>query len=261
MPRLILCLLLLFLTRCGELPEPFLGNPGAAGRILAQPPTPRLAVPSPTDALLPDAANGALAESLAKALQAQEVPAVPGAADKYEWQLVTTAKLQGPVVVPQFTVLNPQGKARGTAQGAPVPAAAWSAAAPATLQRSAAEAAPKIALLLTNIETAREQADPNSLYNRPARVMVADVTGAPGDGDLSLTDQMRLRLAALGPLVQTAPADADFLVDGHVRVVPVGHRKERVEIQWIVKGPKGDERGTRGAAQRGASRIAGPPLG
>ena len=53
--------------------------------------------------------------------------------------------------------------------------------------------------LLTNIETAREMADPNSLYNRRAKVMVADVTGAPGDGDDSLTQQMRTRLALLGP--------------------------------------------------------------
>ncbi|HEY1931297.1 MAG TPA: hypothetical protein VGG99_04735 [Acetobacteraceae bacterium] len=243
MRRLILCLLLLLLTRCGELPEPFLGNPGPAGRILAQPPTPRLAVPSPTDALLPDAANRSLANNLATALQAQEVPAVAGPADKYEWRLVTSANLQGSVVVPEFTVLDPQGKSRGQTDGAPVPAAAWSAATPATLQQSAAEAAPKIALLLTNIETARERADPNSLYNRPARVMVADVIGAPGDGDAELTDQMRLRLAALGPVVQTTAVNADFLVEGHVRVVPIGGHKERVEIQWVVKGAKGDERG------------------
>lgn len=243
MPRLILCLLLLLLTRCGQLPEPFLGNPGPAGRVLAQPPTPRLAVPSPTDALLPDAANQTLARNLATALQGQEVPAVAGPAEKYEWRLITSAKLQGPVVVPQFTVLDPQGKTRGETDGRGVPAATWSAAAPDTLQQSAAEAAPKIALLLTNIETAREEADPNSLYNRKVRVMVADVTGAPGDGDSALTNQMRLRLAALGPEVQTTQANADFLVNGQVRVVPVGNHKERVEIQWIVKSATGDERG------------------
>ena len=46
--------LLSMLTACGDLPEPFLGNPGATARRLAQPLTPLLAVPPGTDTLLPD---------------------------------------------------------------------------------------------------------------------------------------------------------------------------------------------------------------
>jgi hypothetical protein len=73
--------------------------------------------------------------------------------------------------------------------------------------------------------------------------MVADVTGAPGDGDQALTKQIRQRLASLGPAVQTTPDKADFVVQGQVRVVPIAGGKERVEIQWIVKPGAGDERG------------------
>ena len=176
-------------------------------------------------------------------MQAQEVPAVATEATSADWRLVTTATQRGTTVVPEFTVLNPQGKDQGKVQGAPVPTAAWAAAEPATLRQSAAEAAPNISLLLTNIETARQQADPNSLYNRRAKVMVAEVTGAPGDGNVALTRQMRTRLAALGPTVQTTPEGADFTVQGQVKVVPVANRQQRVEIQWSIKAASGDERG------------------
>ena len=234
---------LLALVGCGDLPEPFLGNPGATGRILAQPPTPRLAVPPPGNALLPDAGSQVLAADLAQSLQAQEVPAVAGDAGRTDWRLVATASIRGPTVVPEFTVLDPQGKERGKTEGAAVSAAAWSAATDATLHQSAAEAAPKIATLLSSIEIAREMADPNSLFNRRAKVMVADVTGAPGDGDVSLTDQMRTHLALLGPVVQTTAAGADYTVQGQVRAVPIAGRQQRIEIQWSIKNAAGNDLG------------------
>jgi len=244
MLRPILWLLpLLALVGCGDLPEPFLGNPGATGRILAQPPTPRLVVPPPGNALLPDAGSQTLAADLAEALQAQEVPAVAGNAGRADWRLVATATQRGATVVPVFAVLDPQGKDRGQTEGAAVPIAAWAAATQATLHQSAADAAPKIATLLTSIETTREMADPNSLFNRRAKVMVADVTGAPGDGDTSLTDQMRTRLALLGPQVQTTASGADFTVQGQVRAVPIADHKQRIEIQWIIKNAKGNDLG------------------
>jgi hypothetical protein len=244
MLRSILWLLpLLALVGCGDLPEPFLGNPGATARILAQPPTPRLAVPPAGNALLSDGGSQTLATDLTRALQAQEVPAVPGVAGRTEWHLVATASQRGATVVPLFTVVDPQGKDRGKTEGAAVPTPAWAAADPATLQQTAADAAPKIAALLTSIETAREIADPNSLYNRRAKVMVADVTGAPGDGDTSLTQQMRTHLALLGPTVQTTPAGADFTVRGQVRAVPIPDNKQRIEVQWIIKNAAGQDLG------------------
>lgn len=244
MLRSILWLLpLLALVGCGDLPEPFLGNPGATGRILAQPPAPRLAVPPPGSALLPDAGSKTLATELAEALQAQEVPAVASNAGRTDWRLVATASQRGATVVPEFTVLDPQGKDRGKTEGAAVPTAAWAAAAPTTLHQSAADAAPKIAELLTGIETARQMADPHSLFNRRAKVLVADVTGAPGDGNDALTRQMRTHLALLGPTVQTTPDGADFTVQGQVKAVPIPGQKQRIEIQWIIKNAAGQDLG------------------
>ena len=241
----LLCLALFCLTlgACGDLPEPFLGNPGATARRLAQPLTPLLAVPPGSDTLLPDAANRELAQQIATALQATEVPAMVRTPGKTDWRLVTRAERDGETVRPLYSVQNPQGEEQGRAEGEKVPLSIWANADPALLRQIAAEAAPRIGAVLTSIRVAHDKADPGSLYNRPAKVQVAEVTGAPGDGDISLTQQMRARLAVLGPVVLTTPAGADFVVRGEVKVVPIAKRQERVEIQWIVKTASGDERG------------------
>jgi hypothetical protein len=236
-------LLCLALAACGDLPEPFLGNPGATARRLAQPLTPLLAIPPGTDTLLPDAANQALAKEIAAALQATEVPAMVRTPEKTDWRVITKAVRDGDAVRPSFSVQDPQGKERGSAEGEKVPLQAWANADPALLKQIAAEAGPRIGAVLTGIRVARDKADPGSLYNRPAKVLVADVTGAPGDGNTALTRQMRARLAVLGPVVLTTPTGADFSVQGDVKVVPIPKHQERVEIQWTVKTGSGDERG------------------
>jgi hypothetical protein len=236
-------LLCLTVSACGDLPEPFLGNPGATARRLAQPLTPLLAVPPGTDTLLPDAANSELAKQLATALQATEVPAMVRQPEKTDWRLVTRAERDGNGVKPLFSVQDPQGKERGSAEGELVPLAAWANADPALIQQIAAEAAPRVGAVLTSIRIAHDKADPGSVYNRAAKVEVVDVAGAPGDGDQTLTQQMRARLAVLGPVVLTTPSGADFVVQGEVKVVPIPKRQERVEIQWVVKTAAGDERG------------------
>lgn len=233
----------LTLSACGDLPEPFLGNPGATARRLAQPLSPLLAVPPGSDTLLPDAANQELAKQVALALQATEVPALVRTPDKTDWRLVTRADHQGDFVTPMFSIQNPDGKEEGVAVGERIPLGVWAHADQALLTQVAAEAGPRIGAVLTGIRVAHDKADPGSLYNRAAKVDVPDVTGAPGDGNATLTQQLRARLAVLGPVVLTTPAGADFVVQGEVKVVPIPKRQERVEIQWIVKTPSGDERG------------------
>ena len=239
-----LCLLLpLLLAACGDLPEPFLGNPGATGRVLAQPPTPRLAVLPPHDALLADAPSRDFAAALATSLQTQEVPAFADRVQPNDWSLRTRAEQHGGAVVPTYTVLTPKGDEKGTTEGPPVPTAAWAEATPATLQQAAKDAAPKIASLLTGINTSIQHADPNSLYNRVAKVQVPPVSGAPGDGNIALTREMKSHLSKLGLVVQDSASGADFIVRGEVRMVPIPGGQQRVEIQWAVAAPNGDERG------------------
>jgi hypothetical protein len=241
--RFLSLLLALLLASCGDLPRPFQGSPGATARRLAVPPPPRLAVPAPTEALLSDAASRAFAEAVANNLRGAEVPAVAERVRPGDWRLVMAAEQRAGTVVPTYTVQNPKGEPQGQAEGKPIPAKAWAAATPDTLLAAAADAGPPVSQLLTRIEAAIQQSDPNSLYNRPARVQVADVTGAPGDGNASLAQQVKNHLSQLGPVVQDSGKGADFVVARQVRVVPIAGKRVRVEIQWIVKDATAAERG------------------
>jgi hypothetical protein len=234
---------LLTLAGCGDLPRPFQDNPGATALRLAQPPPARLAVPVPGDALLPDAASAAYADAVAKALQSREVPAVAGPVHPGDWRLVLSADLRGQSVVPHFAVDDPAGKRKGTADGPAVSAAAWQAGGAATLTQSAAAASPAITALLASIEARRRQSDPTSLLNRPPRVLIKTVTGAPGTGNAELTSEMRRKLPPFGELLEEKPANADYTVAGVVRQTPVAGGQVRVEIQWIITDAKGHDLG------------------
>ena len=236
-------LALVALAGCGSLPRPFAGNSGATARRLAEPPPARLAVVVPTNALLSDIASDTLAGALADALVAQEVPAVAEIPHAGDWRLVPHAELRDGQVIPSFEVEQPDGKSAGVSQGLPVPAAAWADGKPAMLHDVAANAAPSVATLLAHIDAARRQSDPNSLYNRPARVLVREVTGAPGDGNHALTLQMRRLLPELGVVVQDNADKSDFIVSGAVNMAEGAAGAQRVEVQWTVADAKGAERG------------------
>lgn len=231
------------LAGCGDLPQPFAGKPGALGRILSRPPPLRLAVPAPTNALLPDGADATYADAVAAALVAREVPAEAGPPRKGDWRLDLTAELSGNMVTPSFAVTDPNGKLQGKTQGPPVDAALWAAGAPDTLRQEGAASGPAIATLLTRIDAVLRRSDPNSLLNRPPRVLVADVTGAPGDGNRSLALEMRRLLPQLGEMVQDTPQGADFTVAGQVTTSAGPDASTRVEIAWHVVDAQGHDLG------------------
>jgi len=234
---------LVVLAGCGNLPRPFQGYPGATARRLSQPPPARLAVQPPVNALLPDAAGAGLADDVANALVDNELPAVAEPAKKGDWRLLLEAELNDGQVTPSFELRDQKDVSKGITQGAPVASALWSAADPATLRAVAAQAAPGIVALLEKLEAARQESDPNSLRNRPARVYVAQVTGAPGDGDTSLTRQMLSQLPGYGEQVEDRADQADFSVAGQVATAPGLNGTLRIELQWIVTDSRGMERG------------------
>ena len=240
---LLAAFLCLFLTRCGDLPTPFKGNPGATAQRLARPPPPLLAIGPFANADLPDAVAAGIIDNLAVALQMVDVPAQAKRPQPSEWQLLTRAVRRDGWVVPVFTVRDPAGADKGQIEGTPIAALVWQAGGPDLARMIASDAAPKVSALLTSIRIFQDKADPNSLYNRPAKVLVTEVTGAPGDGNQSLTRQVRAHLIEYGWLVQTTRQEPDFEVRGDVAVTPTPNGRQMVEIIWTVLAANGDERG------------------
>jgi hypothetical protein len=234
--------LLPLLAACGDLPQPFRGNPGALGARLAAPPAFRVAIAPPAEALLPAPAAATLAGALADTLVGQDWPVTAEPPEPLDWRLAVAAEQDGRAVVPVYRLTDADGTAMGEARGAPVPVAAWGRAEPPLLRQVAERDAAAIAALLSRAEAARRVAALPPAPGAP-RIRLAAVSGAPGDGNAALTARMRASLAGAGYVVQDSAAGAGFGVSGSVTVVPSGPRRERVEIVWIVTRADGRELG------------------
>lgn len=236
-------MLLFLLGSCGGFPRPFAGNPGATALRLAHPPPARLTVPAPDDALLPAADAAAWARDTTDLLVAEEVPAFAEPTRPGDWQLALSARLQGSAVLPHYSLRDATGAARGDIDGPPVPQSAWAGGGAQVFRAAAAAAAPKILSLLKSVDATIKQSDPNSLYNRPARIYFAGVSGAPGNGDAALNRQMRVKLPQTGDMLVDRGEAADFTVRGTVRISDVPGGQQQVEIHWLVFDWSGKEAG------------------
>jgi hypothetical protein len=222
------------LAGCGDLPQPFRGQPGALATRLARPPAYRIAVPSPTGAMLTDEDAGTYARLLAEALMAQEVPAVDGPAWPLDWQVVVTATRQGGQIVPVYALRDADGQSLGEHAGRAVAFRDWAEGGEPVLRGAATEAAPAIATLVGRVDARRRTGDENAVGAAPPIVLLKPVRGAPGDGNRSLTARMAQRLAGLGLQVQDQAEGAAFAVEGVVTVTPPERGLQRVEIVWTV---------------------------
>jgi hypothetical protein len=238
----LVLLLLLALSACGDLPQPFRGNPGANALRLAAPPAYRVAIPPSGSALLPEPAAAALAGALAEALAAADWPVTAEAPQPLDWRLTVSATADGRSIVPVYALTDADGAPLGETRGAAVPIAAWSAGGEALLREVASRDAAAVGRLLDGAERARRVAAFRPGPGAPV-IRMAAVTGAPGDGNSALTSRMRASLAGAGYVLQERADGAGFGLSGDVTVVPAGPRTERVEIVWVVTRSDGRELG------------------
>lgn len=245
-------LALLLLAGCGPLQLPFMqvpmpferGPDDATPEALVRPPPARIVVPPSTTLGLPERDARRFAETLAKALQEQELPVTAAEVPKPDYRLLVASETAAGQVRLTYTLVDPAGAPIGAAGGPrAVSAAAWASADVATFRTAANEAAPGIAAMLARADAASRQMDVSALVSRLPTVRMTGVNGAPGDGNRSLDRAIRDALAKEGVLVQEGAADGEFALAGQVNVVALPRRQERVEITWIVARADGTELG------------------
>ena len=233
--RKFLVLAAFMVTSCGTLPEPFYGNPGVEGARLATPPPPVLIIPPPGGALLTDDAAALYANDLATALVSYDVPSIAKPAAKTDWRLTATAALSGNNVIPSYTITGPDGKSYGSQTGHPVSAEAWSNGDPKTLAAAANADAPGLTKLLTNVNATVQQSNPQSLENRPARLYLGAVTGAPTDGNDALALNLARDLPGIDTVMVDNPTQADFVITGAVKTQPDANNQILVQLIWTIR--------------------------
>jgi hypothetical protein len=226
---------LLGLAACGDLPQPFRGQPGEVAARLARPPAYRIAIPPPAGALQARAQAEAYAQALAEQLMVQEVPAVAGEPWPLDWVVEVSATRLPSGVLPHYRLRDGDGTLLGEASGRMVSTRDWLAGDEAALRRVAADGAQSLATLVTRADALRRTGDERTAGGGPLVVRLLPVRGAPGDGNRSLTARMSEQLAALGFRVQEQSDGAQFAVLGMVEMAAAPRGQQRIEIVWTVQ--------------------------
>ena len=74
--------------------------------------------------------------------------------------------------------------------------------------------------------------------------VVPTVTGAPGDGSTTLTAAIQRELRAKGIELADRPTPASYRVEGAVLLGSAREGKQAIQIEWVVRDPKGKKLGT-----------------
>lgn len=83
-----------------------------------------------------------------------------------------------------------------------------------------------------------------SIGSGPTNAFVPNVTGAPGDGRISLTSALQRELSKNGVSLTTTTSTHTFRVEGVVDVGQAKDGKQPIKIDWHVKDPTGKSVGT-----------------
>ncbi|MGV1015202.1 MAG: hypothetical protein ACOYB4_09555 [Methyloceanibacter sp.] len=96
----------------------------------------------------------------------------------------------------------------------------------------------------TPVATAAAPAAAAAVSTRSSGVLVTPVSGAPGDGQRSLTTALKKRLYAGGIKLANGPATNVYTVKGIAKLSNASGGKQNIRIDWQVLDPSGKKLGT-----------------
>lgn len=227
---------------CGELPQPFSHDRTADNPLAA----PKARAGIKVAAVAGMAHGDAFAEEVAAAFRSEDIAAHAGPGPNAGYTLMGRALAKPEPTGTQvkigmlWRVVDPRGRPAGLYhQDHVAERTAWDAGAPPLLRRLARAAVSEIA---------PDLADPKRGPRPESRpVTVLDISGAPGDGRISLRRALAFELRKLGFTVSEtdSPAGGTLVLAGTVKVGPApGGGGDRVEIAWEVRDPGGRVLGT-----------------
>ncbi|NHN87888.1 hypothetical protein [Acetobacter conturbans] len=236
------------LSGCLSVPHPFENRGKGGNGGIATAPTSRLDVPVPSDSALTPEGDKLWASQVTQALLDQSVPAITQPVRRGDWWLRLHTERRGDMIVPLYSVMTPQGEVRATQEGPAVPASSWAMTSPEVLRDASQQGAGQVVSILTGIMAQDMEEDPHSLKHRGARIWFQGVTGAPGDGDVSLARAFTVMFREMKDTIQTSGSDADFVVHTTVHMTdgPPGtrnHPQQNIRIEWRVTDKAGNEVG------------------
>lgn len=235
----LLILAAAIIAACQPLPQPFQADSRIKASDTLIRPIGEASLFIPPVGGLPEGADAALAEALARALNTKDVPASASGRNRLTTLLSVRLEPRGSSTAWRWDQRLPDGTMQaGDSSTVAVAPALLAAGDAGALKQAATAMAEAIAARLNESAIETVQID-----TTPAKLAVRECEGAPGDGNRSLRQAMReiLILGGKNPLPDTA--GADFVIGCVVKVWQDSPDSERVTIEWVLLAADGSRLG------------------
>lgn len=139
-----------------------------------------------------------------------------------------------------FVAWLPNARSSGAIAGA-TPSSVGAASEPRTsAQPAAARKSPAVA----SVSSTQTTGSIDRAGERGLTALVPSVKGAPGDGSTSLTAAIQRQLQTKGITLTDRPAAETYRVEGAVMLGSARDGKQPIQIEWVVRDPRGKKLGT-----------------
>lgn len=237
--RLLPVLVVGLVAACQPLPQPFQADSRAKLNDALMRPMGETSLFIPPVSGLPDGADAALAEALAKALNDKDVPASASGRNRLTSTLSVVVEPRGSGTAWRWEERAPDGSLQANdSQPLGVAAAKLASTDAGTIKQIALVMAEAIATKLNETAIAQAQTEV-----APATLAVKECEGAPGDGNRALRQAMRELLILGGKNPLPDPNQADYVIGCAVKVWQDSPDSERVTIEWVLQGADGTRLG------------------